>query len=76
MLGALGDSGQKDILRWRQTVDRRGMVLRQVVSIESSLIQLLNLDEPVGIDLLEIHAWNRFDVVEDTELQCHVAPPD
>ena len=52
------------------------MVLRQVVSIKSSLIQLFNLNEPVGVDLLKVHAWNRFDVVEDTELQSHVAPPD
>jgi hypothetical protein len=75
MFGPLGDGRQEDILRRRQAMDRRGMVLRQVVGIKSGLIQLLNLDEPVGIDLLEVHAWNRFDVVEDTELQSHVAPP-
>jgi hypothetical protein len=57
-------------------MDRRGVMFRQVVGIESGLIQLLDLDEPVGVDLLKVHAWNRFDVVEDAELQSHVTPPD
>ena len=52
--GALGDGGQEDVLRWRQAVHRRRMVLRQVIGIKAGLVQPLNLDQPVGVDLFEV----------------------
>src|SRR5712692_3986558 len=75
-LGALRDRGQEDILRRRQAVHRRGVVLCQVVGIKPSRIQPLNLDEPLGIDVLEVETGDRFNVVEDTELQRHSGPPE
>jgi hypothetical protein len=51
------------------------MVFRQVIRIKTGLIQALDLRQPTRIDLLQLHARHRLNVVEDPELQCHVAPP-
>jgi hypothetical protein len=50
----LGNGRQEDILGQRQAVDRRGVVLCQVIGIKPGCIQPLNLDEPLGIDVLEV----------------------
>jgi hypothetical protein len=52
------------------------MVLRQVVGIKAGLVQPFNLDKPVSVDLFESQTWNRFNVIENTELQGHSVPPD
>ena len=64
----LGDGRQKDILRRRQAVHCRGVVLGQVVGIKPGRIQSLNLHEPQGIDVLKVETWHRFNVVENTKL--------
>jgi hypothetical protein len=64
---ALGHRGQEDVLRWGQTVNRRGVVLGQVIGVEAGRVETLDLEEALAIDPIEPEPRHRLDVVEHPE---------
>src|SRR5437870_13584545 len=73
--GALGDRGQKNVLRWGEAVNGRGVVLRQVVGVKAGGVEALDLDQTLTIDPIEPEARHRLDVIEDPEAQRHASLP-
>jgi hypothetical protein len=72
--GALGHGAEEDVLRRRQAVDRRRVVLGQVIRVEAGRVEALDLQQPLAIDAVQAQARHRLDVVEDAESQGHGAP--
>ena len=52
-------------------MDRRRVVLGQVIRVESHRVQALDLNQPFAVDLIEALPRHRRDVVEDAESQSH-----
>gem|GEM_PF-1948892 len=69
----LGGGGQKYVLGRGQAVHRWGMVLRQVVGIETGVVQPLNLFQPLAVNLMQAHAGRRLNVGKNADL--HGQPP-
>jgi hypothetical protein len=69
VLRALRCCRQEDVLRWRHGVDGRRVVLGDKEAVEASLIQRLQLLQALLVELIQRHARQVLDMVEDTELQ-------
>ena len=73
---ALGHRGQEHVLRRRQAVDGRRVVLGQVVGVEAGRVEALDLDQPLAIDLVQALPRHRLDVVEHAESHGHGGPSE
>ena len=73
--GVLRHRGQKHILGRGQAVHCGRVVLCEVIGVEPGLVQLLKLNQPLLVDLLQAQPRNGFNVVEDAELQRQSYPP-
>src|SRR5207253_2037828 len=77
---ALGDGPEEHVLRGRETVDRRRVMLREVIGIKSRGVEALDLQQALTIDPIEPQSRHRLDVVEDAkfhvaEYMTNFAPP-
>jgi len=68
-LRALRHATQEHVLRRRQAVNRRRVVLGQVIGVEAGPVEALDLDQALAINLIESLPRHRLDVVEDPEAQ-------
>jgi len=66
---ALGHRGEEDVLRRGQAVDRRGVMLGQVVGVEAGRVEALDLEQALAVDAIERQPGDGLDVVEDPESQ-------
>ena len=62
---------QKHVLRGSEAVNRRSVMLRQMVGVESSSVEPLDLLQPVVVNVVKRLTGDRFYVVENTKLQGH-----
>ena len=70
---ALRHAGQEHVLGRGEAVDRRRVVLRQVIGMEPGRVESLDLEQALVVDPIEPHTRHRLDVVEDPESQTQVA---
>ena len=71
---ALRHGAEEHVLRGRQAVDGRRVVLGEVIGVEPGAVERFDLQQALAVDLIQPQAGHRLDVIEDAEREAHTTP--